>query len=102
VDDPQEARTRDDKAEALMRTANSLIPQGKWPEAAEALEEAAWMHAEAGRSYDESRCLQLAATRTKAPVPPIRVVLSRIMRTRTGRVGMLVAWAWLGLHFFAK
>jgi hypothetical protein len=24
------------------------------------------------------------------------------MRTRTGRVGMLVAWAWLGLHFFAK
>lgn len=46
--------------------------------------------------------LQLAATRTKAPVPPIGVVLSRIMRTRTGRVGMLVAWAWLGLHFFAK
>jgi hypothetical protein len=29
-------------------------------------------------------------------------VLSRIMRTRTGRVGMPVAWAWLGLHFFAK
>jgi hypothetical protein len=46
--------------------------------------------------------LQLAATRTKAPVPPIGVVLNRIMRTRTGRVGMLVAWAWLGLHFFAK
>ena len=37
-----------------------------------------------------------------AAVPPIGVVLSRIMRTRTGRVGMLVAWAWLGLHFFAK
>ena len=46
--------------------------------------------------------LQLAAARTKAPVPPIGVVLNRIMRTRTGRVGMLVAWAWLGLHFFAK
>jgi hypothetical protein len=46
--------------------------------------------------------LQLAATKTKAPVPPLRVVLSRIMRTRTGRVGVLVAWAWLGLHFFAK
>ncbi|HZD49526.1 MAG TPA: hypothetical protein VE178_12360, partial [Silvibacterium sp.] len=45
-----------------MQTANSLIPQGKWPEAAEALEEAAWLHAEAGRSYDQSRCLQLAAT----------------------------------------
>jgi hypothetical protein len=61
-DDPQAARIRDDKAEALMQTANSLIPQGKWPEAAEALEEAAWLHAEAGRSYDQSRCLQLAAT----------------------------------------
>jgi len=46
--------------------------------------------------------LQLAATRTKAPVPPLGTVLSRIMRTRTGRVGVLVAWAWLGLHFFAK
>jgi Family of unknown function (DUF6186) len=46
--------------------------------------------------------LQLAATRTRAPVPPLGTVLSRIMRTRTGRVGVLVAWAWLGLHFFAK
>jgi Family of unknown function (DUF6186) len=46
--------------------------------------------------------LQLAATKTKAPVPPLGAVLSRIMRTRTGRVGVLVAWAWLGLHFFAK
>jgi tetratricopeptide (TPR) repeat protein len=62
VDDPLEARTRDDKAEALMQTANSLIPQGRWPEAAEALEEAAELHAEAGRRYDQSRCLQLAAT----------------------------------------
>ena len=46
--------------------------------------------------------LQVAATRTRAPVPPLGVLLSRIMRTRTGRVGVLVAWAWLGLHFFAK
>jgi Family of unknown function (DUF6186) len=46
--------------------------------------------------------LQLAATRSRPPVPPLGAVLSRIMRTRTGRVGMLVAWAWLGLHFFAK
>jgi hypothetical protein len=29
-------------------------------------------------------------------------VLARIMRTRTGRVGVLVAWAWIGLHFFAR
>lgn len=80
MDDPQEARTRDDKAEALMRTANSLIPQGKWPEAAEALEEAAWMHAEAGRSYDESRCLQLAATlrRSSGQVERARSLLDRV------------------------
>jgi len=24
------------------------------------------------------------------------------MRSRTGRVGVLVAWAWIGLHFFAR
>jgi Family of unknown function (DUF6186) len=24
------------------------------------------------------------------------------VRTRTGRVGVLVAWAWLGLHFFSQ
>ncbi len=29
-------------------------------------------------------------------------VITRVMRSRTGRVGVLVAWAWLGLHFFAK
>jgi hypothetical protein len=46
--------------------------------------------------------LQLAATRSTAPVPPLGALLSRVMRTRTGRVGVLVAWAWLGLHFFAK
>jgi hypothetical protein len=43
------------------------------------------------------------AARTKiAPVPTFSQVVTRIMRTRTGRVGLLVAWAWLGLHFFAK
>jgi hypothetical protein len=42
------------------------------------------------------------ALRFPSRVPPIGEVLSRAMRTRTGRVGMLVAWAWLGLHFFAR
>jgi hypothetical protein len=46
--------------------------------------------------------LQLTATRTRARVPALGTILTRIMRTRTGRVGMLVAWAWLGLHFFAQ
>src|SRR5262249_55982116 len=46
--------------------------------------------------------LQLLATRTEAPVPAFGELLSRAMPSRTGRVGILVAWAWMGLHFFAK
>jgi hypothetical protein len=46
--------------------------------------------------------LQIIALRSPGRVPPIGEVLSRAMRTRTGRVGVLVAWAWLGLHFFAR
>jgi Family of unknown function (DUF6186) len=46
--------------------------------------------------------LEVAATRTRAQVPSLGDVLTRIMRTRTGRVGVLVAWAWLGLHFFSQ
>ena len=45
--------------------------------------------------------LQVLATRTRVPVPSLGELLSRAMRTRTGRVGVLVAWAWIGLHFFA-
>jgi uncharacterized protein DUF6186 len=46
--------------------------------------------------------LQLLATRTRGPVPSLSDLLSRAMRSRTGRVGVLVAWAWIGLHFFAR
>ena len=46
--------------------------------------------------------LQLLATRTRAPIPPLGKVCAWAMRTRTRRVGMLVAWAWVGLHFFAR
>jgi hypothetical protein len=46
--------------------------------------------------------LQLVATRTRAPIPSLGQVLTYVMRTRTGRVGVLIAWAWLGLHFFAR
>lgn len=45
--------------------------------------------------------LQVLATRTRVPVPSLSDLLTRAMRTRTGRVGVLVAWAWIGLHFFA-
>jgi uncharacterized protein DUF6186 len=46
--------------------------------------------------------LELLATRTRAPIPSLGDLFSRAMRSRTGRVGILVAWAWIGLHFFAK
>jgi len=46
--------------------------------------------------------LQVLATRTRAPVPSLGDLFTRAMRSRTGRVGVLVAWAWIGLHFFAK
>jgi len=46
--------------------------------------------------------LQLLATRTRAPIPPLGKVLAWAMNTRTRRIGMLVAWAWVGLHFFAR
>jgi hypothetical protein len=46
--------------------------------------------------------LQVLATRTNVPVPSLGDLLTRAMRSRTGRVGVLVAWAWIGLHFFAR
>jgi hypothetical protein len=46
--------------------------------------------------------LELIAVRRRSAIPPLGEVLTRIMRTRTGRVGVLVAWAWLGVHFFAR
>lgn len=44
----------------------------------------------------------IAARRPGSKIPTLAQVFTRVMRTRTGRVGILVAWAWLGLHFFAK
>lgn len=46
--------------------------------------------------------LELLAIATPARIPPLGEIFTRIMRSRTGRVGMLVAWAWVGLHFFAR
>lgn len=46
--------------------------------------------------------LQLAASRDRSVIPPLGTVFGRIMRTRPGRIGLLAAWAWIGLHFFAR
>jgi len=46
--------------------------------------------------------VELLARRTRLRIPTLAEVLTHLMRTRTGRVGMLVAWAWVGLHFFGR
>lgn len=46
--------------------------------------------------------LQVLGAWTRAPVPSLGDLFTRAMRSRTGRVGVLVAWAWIGLHFFAR
>jgi Family of unknown function (DUF6186) len=46
--------------------------------------------------------LQLCSRRPGSPVPSLGAVLRRVMRTRSGRVGVMVGWAWLGVHFLAR
>jgi Family of unknown function (DUF6186) len=46
--------------------------------------------------------LQLLSRREGSRIPPLGAVFGRVMRTRSGRVGVLAAWAWLGIHFFAR
>jgi hypothetical protein len=46
--------------------------------------------------------LQFLAVRLPDRLPSLGRVFTHVMRTRTGRVGISVAWAWVGLHFFAK
>jgi hypothetical protein len=46
--------------------------------------------------------LELAARRSGHRVASIRHVVERVTRTRSGRIGVLTAWAWLGMHFFAR
>ena len=35
-------------------------------------------------------------------IPPLSHVFATIKRSPTGKIGLVVAWAWLGLHFFAR
>jgi hypothetical protein len=46
--------------------------------------------------------LQVAAARAPDQFPSLGRVFTHVMRSRTGRVGVSVAWALIGLHFFAK
>ena len=46
--------------------------------------------------------LEFLAARPASRIPTFGAVLKRIGYTRSGRVGLLAGWAWLGLHFFAR
>jgi hypothetical protein len=46
--------------------------------------------------------LQALSLRHDSKIPSLGAVFSRVMRTRSGRVGMMAGWVWLGLHFFAR
>lgn len=46
--------------------------------------------------------LELVASAPRSPVPRFGDVLSQAMSTRPGRLGVLAAWVWLGLHFFGR
>ncbi len=46
--------------------------------------------------------IQLLGYSKRSRIPPLGDLLSSVMRTRPGRVGVVVGWAWFGLHFFAR
>jgi hypothetical protein len=46
--------------------------------------------------------LELLSRRQRSRIPSLSTVFRTIMRTRSGRVGIMAGWAWLGLHFFAR
>ena len=46
--------------------------------------------------------LQGLSLRPGSSIPSLGALLGRAMRTRSGRVGVLAGWLWLGLHFFAR
>jgi hypothetical protein len=46
--------------------------------------------------------LDLLSHRRESRIPSRGTALRRVMHARSGRVGVLAGWAWLGLHFFSR
>ncbi len=46
--------------------------------------------------------LELLSRRKRSRIPSLSTLFRNVMRTRSGRVGLMAGWAWLGLHFFAR
>jgi hypothetical protein len=46
--------------------------------------------------------VELRSRKPGSRIPSLGRAFSRMMRTRSGRVGIVAGWVWLGLHFFAR
>lgn len=46
--------------------------------------------------------LQLRSLRAGSRIPSLGRLLGWVMRTRSGRVGVITGWVWVGLHYFAR
>jgi hypothetical protein len=47
-------------------------------------------------------CLVLASHWRRSGIPTLSVVFGRLMRRRTTRVALVLAWWWIGFHFFVR
>jgi hypothetical protein len=43
--------------------------------------------------------IEILARRPDSAVPRLDTVVRWVLRTRSGRIGVFAAWAWMGLHF---
>jgi Family of unknown function (DUF6186) len=46
--------------------------------------------------------LNVLAHRPGSRIPTIGQLVGRLMHTRTGRIAVIVWWAWIGLHVLSK
>ncbi len=46
--------------------------------------------------------LEVLAHRAGSRIPSLRRVFRHLMQSRSGRVGVVAAWAWLGMHYFVR
>jgi hypothetical protein len=46
--------------------------------------------------------LELISHSGRSRLPSLEQMLTWVMRTRIGRVGVIASWGWLGLHYFAR
>jgi hypothetical protein len=46
--------------------------------------------------------LELLSRSGHGDIPSLGTVLSRVMHSRSGRIGVMAGWMWIGLHYFAR